>query len=123
MAAGQEQRWQALIEAADQAGIAAFLEPGPSGYDLDVCGYAWIRIRPATGGFARWLVRTSRARRDSHEGGVAFMSRSLVGPKRMPELDPAEVEQSAVRHFAYAQAFSEVLAGSGVPAFAEARLD
>jgi len=121
--AGQEQRWKALVEAADRAGFEAFLEPGPSGYGLGVCGYAWIRIRPATGGFARWLVRTSQASRDSYEGGIAVMSRSFVKPERVPGLDPAEVAQSAVRHLAYAQAFADVLAASGIPAFADPHLD
>ncbi|WP_221320847.1 hypothetical protein [Actinoplanes sp. L3-i22] len=123
MTAVQEQRWKALVEAADQAGIAAFLEPGPSGYGLGVCGHAWIRIRPASGGFARWLIRTSQARRDTYEGGIAVMSRSLVGPDRVPTLNPVEAEQSAVRHAAYAQAFAQVLAAGGVPAFAEAHFD
>lgn len=33
------------------------------------CGFAWVRVRPGTSAFAKWLVKNGRARR-AHAGGV-----------------------------------------------------
>jgi len=119
----QERQWTALVDEADRAGLAAFLDPGPSAYGLGVAGYSWIRVKPATGAFARWLVRTGRANRDDYAGGIAVMSAELVEPERVPTIEPVQAQQSAVRHAAYARAFAAVLANQGVPAFAEDHLD
>jgi hypothetical protein len=69
------------------------------------------------------MMRTSRASRDDHAGGVAIMSGELVQPERVPTIPATQAQQSAVRHAAYARAFAAVLANDGVPAFAEAHLD
>lgn len=74
-----------------------------------VCGFAWVRIKPATTSFARWLKAEGLARRDSYHGGLA--------------LNVFQFNQSYERKIAYAHAFADVLKEAGITAYADGRLD
>jgi hypothetical protein len=74
-----------------------------------VCGFAWVNVKPGTSRFAKMLVRTGEARRDSYYGGVT----KWVGG----------YGQSYDRKCAYARAMAKVLSDAGVTAYAMDRLD
>jgi hypothetical protein len=74
-----------------------------------VCGFAYVRVRPGTSRFARWLVRNGLARPDSYAGGVFF--------------GVSEFGQSLTRQDAWATAFAAVLTAAGVTAYSESRMD
>lgn len=72
------------------------------------CGFAWVKVRPGTSSFARWLVKAGHARA-AYGGGV--------------EVWVSYFNQSVARKEAYAEAFAKVLNDAGVHAFAGSRLD
>lgn len=74
-----------------------------------LCGFAWIKVRPGTSSFAKWLKRTNRGYLDSYEGGVNVWV-SVGG-------------QSYEIKMAYAQAFASVLQAVGIQAIPQGRLD
>lgn len=73
-----------------------------------VCGFAWVKIRPGTSSFAKFLVRKGIARR-SYSGGVDIWI-SAYG-------------QSYEKKLAYARGMAGVLAEAGFDAYASGRLD
>lgn len=73
------------------------------------CGYACVRIRPATCSFAQWLVRERLADVDRYAGGVSM---SMAG----------HVTSIEIRE-AYAKAFCAVLVEAGIGATWHSRLD
>lgn len=73
------------------------------------CGFAWVNVRPGGSSFARWLVNTGKARRDSYHGGVTVW---------VPYFG-----QSMARKEAYAVAYAQVLQDAGIQARADSRLD
>lgn len=73
------------------------------------CGFAWIKVRPGNGSFARWLKRAGKVRGAAYHGGVDIW----VG----------QFNQSATRKEAYASAFAAVLREAGIQAYADSRLD
>lgn len=93
----------------------------PFGSDIDytkqvwvepegVCGFAWIKITPATCSFARWLKKTGKVRDGrAWDGGVDIWVR--------------DYGQSMQRKEAYANAFARVLNEAGIRAYAQSRLD
>ena len=72
------------------------------------CGFAWINVRPATTGFARWLKKNGLARKAYH-GGI--------------DINVREYGQSLVRKEAYAKAFAKVLRDYGIKAYEGSRMD
>ena len=73
------------------------------------CGFAWVNIKPARGGFVAWLKKSGIGRLDSYYGGWTIW----VG----------DFGQSYERKMAYAGAFAEVLQKHGIKAYANGRLD
>jgi hypothetical protein len=73
-----------------------------------LCGFAWVTVRPANCGFAKWLKENKRARKGYH-GGIQYWVH--------------EFNQSISRKEAYANAFAAVLKAAGIDACSESRLD
>mgnify|MGYP001561246166 CR=1 FL=1 len=74
-----------------------------------VCGFAWVKVRPATSAFARWAKGQKLASTDGYADGLVFWVR--------------EGGQSMELKEAYAWAFAEVLRGAGLDAYAQSRID
>lgn len=75
-----------------------------------VCGFAWINVRPGNSSFAKWLVASGKARKDSYAGGVSIWVHGYG--------------QSMERKSAYADAFAKVLRTNGFDkAYAGSRID
>lgn len=73
------------------------------------CGFAWVKIRPGTSAFAKWLVKNHYAR-PAWNGGV--------------EIWIGEHNQSIDRKAAHAAALAETLrAELGIEAYADSRMD
>lgn len=114
--------FRVLIAAAHTAGLNAGRECIPSpmhvydGYSREhietvsdgMCGFAWIKIRPATSSFARYLVKDGFAR-PSYTGGI--------------EIWISAHNQSYERKMAHARAAAKVLQDAGISAYADGRLD
>ena len=127
--AGKGRQFAALYQRADEAGTAAakaagvvpmvvqqharvmddaspvvkqwFVEGG-------VCGFAWVQVKPANCGFAKWLVESGHARK-GHEPGVCLWVHQFG--------------QSLQRKEAYAHAFARVLCEAGVKCYSQSRMD
>ena len=74
-----------------------------------VCGFAWVKIRPATGPFVKFLKDNQIGRKDSYAGGYMV---SIF-----------DYNQSMQKKEAYAYAFADVLNANGVNAFASSNMD
>ena len=92
----------------------------PLGNDIDyskdtfyvsdgVCGFAWINIKPARGGFVKFLKDNKIGRKDSYYGGYTVWVSGFG--------------QSLDRKTAYAQAFASVLKENGITAYSMSRMD
>lgn len=76
-----------------------------------VCGFGWVRVRPARGSFVSWAKKAGKAQTDAYEGGAVIWSPST------------RRGQSYERNSAAARAFARVLQEAGISAYAECRLD
>ena len=121
-----EREMSALFDAANIAGVLAAkaVTPEPMhvvGHDprtgmkiryepvLDgVCGFAWVKIRPATSRFARWLKRTDKGSSAYGGGLMVWIS---------------DHRQSLTLKAAHARAMADVLRAAGINAYAESRMD
>lgn len=74
-----------------------------------VCGFAWIKIRPARGKFVNWLKDNRIGRANSFEGGY--------------DIWISEYNQSLQKKEAYADAFAKVLVSKGIKAYSQSRMD
>lgn len=74
-----------------------------------VCGFAWVKIRPANCAFANWLRDNGHGRTDSYSGGLIVW----VG----------EFGQSMARKEAYARAMADYFRTMHVKCYAESRMD
>lgn len=109
--AKRDAEFQTLFSNAVDAGILAsndFLHSHP-GY-RGPCGFAWVDVKPANSGFAKWLVANGHARKGAY-GGVTiwigkFLSTQCIDTKEK---------------FAYAMA--SVLFAAGIRASADSRMD
>lgn len=94
---------------------------------LGDCGYAWVRIRPATSAFARWckmqtmahfgFPRRLCAESDPYSGGVVLDVCVQI---------PRAIDRSGQSYeikLAYAKAFAGVLQQAGYNAEADGRID
>jgi hypothetical protein len=73
-----------------------------------VCGFAWVKIRPATTPFARWLKKSKGARK-AYDGGLDIWIGSY--------------NQSMQKKEAHANAMARVLNEAGITAYAMSRMD
>lgn len=111
--------WREAYSAGLRAGEAA--RPTPmvvsdeiSGYTYapvmdGACGFAWVKLRPANSGFARFLIKKGLARTDSYAGGANVWVR--------------EFGQSYERKIAMAYAMAEIFDAAGFKAYGQGRLD
>lgn len=74
-----------------------------------VCGFAWVKIRPARGKFVKWLKDNRIGRANSYEGGY--------------DIWISDYNQSMQKKAAYARAFAKVLVEKGIKAYGESRMD
>ena len=74
-----------------------------------VCGFAWVNIKPARGGFVKFLKDNKIGRKDSYYGGWTIWVSGFG--------------QSVDRKSAYARAFAKVLGDNGITAYNMSRLD
>lgn len=110
------QRWEAIYQLACEAAKAAAATTVPTpmrveGYGIEMeglCGYAWVRIRDARRGFARWLIANGHAHQHYRSGAQVFADVS---------------SQSVDRARACATAFAAVLQHNGIECEVESRLD
>lgn len=127
-------RFETLVAEAHEAGHAAATATVPPvmvvgspstplGSDIDPsqpiyvetegpCGFAWIKIGPATSSFGRWLIKTARGRTSYPKGVMIWVS---------------GYGQSLARKEAYARAYAAVLEASpdlaNVRVYAGSRMD
>lgn len=75
-----------------------------------VCGFAWVKVAKGNSAFARWLMKTGKARK-SYYGGV--------------EINVREYGQSMERKEAHARAMAKALVEKlpEVQAYADSRMD
>jgi hypothetical protein len=81
-----------------------------------VCGFAWVKIKPARGKFVTWLKSKKIGRRDEYAGGYLISSTEFHRPA-------GALVQSLEIAEAVAGAAAQVLRNNGVPAFVESRMD
>ena len=74
-----------------------------------VCGFAWVKIRPARGKFVQFLKDKGVGYQNSYEGGY--------------DLSCREFGQSLTRKEAFVQAFAKVLREYGIDAYGQSRID
>ncbi len=111
-----DHRWEAIFQIGSDAGKAAAMNVVPTpmkvqGYDIEMeglCGNAWVRVKDARRGFARWAIRTNHAYRHYQSGAQIFTEAG---------------SQSIDRAVAYATAFAEVLRHNGIDCTVSSRLD
>ena len=77
-----------------------------------LCGFAWVRLKPANSPFANWLRKQENKRFRTHRGYPTGL-----------EIWPAGVSQSWERKKAWANAVAKVLSDAGLKAYAGDRLD
>lgn len=74
-----------------------------------VCGFAWVKIRPARGKFVNWLKENGIGRTNSFEGGY--------------DIWISAYNQSMQKKETYACAFAKVLVANGIKAYGQSRMD
>lgn len=74
-----------------------------------VCGFAWVKIRPARGKFVKWLKDNKIGRANSYEGGY--------------DISISDYNQSMQKKEVYADAFAKVLVEKGIKAYGQSRMD
>lgn len=109
-----------LYAKANQAGVDAgncfnpnpmIVAGGSKSYYVSegMCGFAWVRIKPARGKFVSWLKKNGIGRSDSYGGGYVIWISGFG--------------QSYERKLACAEAMAKVMEENGINAYAESRLD
>jgi len=105
MTTSKSNEFQILFNQARIAGI----EAGMKQTAYFGCGFAWINVKPANSGFAKWLVATGNGRKSSYQGGVNVFVHDFG--------------QCLVQKEAYAQAFAAVLGNAGINVCPNSRVD
>jgi hypothetical protein len=73
-----------------------------------VCGFAWVKLRPANSPFANWLKKNGKARK-AYDGGVDIWIGSY--------------NQSMQKKEAHAAAMAESIRSHGISAYSMSRMD
>lgn len=98
-------------------GLSDRIDPTQRTYVIPdgVCGFAWVRVRPARGAFVTWCKQNNIGRSDSYEGGYVIPAHELAPSLRKT--------QSYERKMAAANAAAAVLRDAGINAYSEGHLD
>lgn len=109
-----ERVWREAVDLGHKAGVAIVPRPMTiRGYEpvLDgVCGFAWVKVRPANSRFANWLKKVGIVSGPAYNGGV--------------DIWISDHNQSYERKLAHAEALAEHLRSElGIDAKAHGRLD
>jgi hypothetical protein len=106
-------RWSRIWELASAAGKKAVAKAVPTPmlvgdqwYSEGAFGFAWVQVRDARRGFARWLVKAERARTQRGKGAIIY------APSHFHDLGRA-----------WAEAFAGVLEQNGIECRVDSRLD
>ena len=103
---------EVLFNMASTAAHTAVVDAVVDGLDRDLCGHAWVVIKPARGRFVKYLKDNSIGTNE-HGGGW-----------RVPRYAMATYRgQSMGVNEAAAEAFADVLQTYGVKAYARSRVD
>ena len=91
-------------------GFSNFMVPGTMEFVADgVCGFAWVKIRPARGEFVKFCKANNIGYRDDYAGGYLISMR--------------QGNQSMQRKEAAGRAFAAVLVKHGIKAHMQSRMD
>lgn len=109
-------RWKEIFRLASEAGRAAAAATVPTpmsvqGFGIEMeglCGQAWVRVKDARRGFAKWVIANDLAYQHYQSGAQIFANVN---------------SQSVDRAKAYATAFAVVLRHNGIGCEVESRLD
>lgn len=101
--------YDAHLDGSPVKGGGRWISPG------GVCGFAWVVIKPATGGFVRWL-KEQRIGYKGYRGGWTVPAHPDFG-RGTPLCQSLEIKN------AYARAMAAVLRANGIPAASDYRLD
>ena len=104
MTKAQSNNFQILFNEARIAGLEAGNKDSMFG-----CGFAWINVKPANCGFAKWLVATGNGKRSTYEGGVNIFVHDFG--------------QNLIQKEMYAAAFANVIVKAGIRCYANSRVD
>ena len=119
-----DEAYEAGMNAGNTAGVIPMIVGSPStpfGNDVDmtkqtyfveggVCGFAWVKIRPARGNFVAYLKSLEKYEKsNAYDGGYNYWVSGFG--------------QSMQRKEAFAQEFAEVLLKYGIDAHAQSRMD
>jgi hypothetical protein len=100
--------FELLFEAAHNAGLYAVKKANIPETEWYPCGFAWVTIRPANCGFAKWM-KENKGCRKAYEGGMNYWI-SLYN-------------QSMARKELYAVSFADMIQTFGIQASAGSRID
>jgi len=86
------------------------LDPNQPQYYVEdgVCGFAWVKVRPGTSSFARWLKKQGHGY-SAYRGGI--------------DVSISDFGQSMQRKEAAAKAMAKVWADAGINCYAQSRMD
>jgi len=110
-----------IISDAESAGRVAAADCSPRPMHISggyapvtegVCGFGWVKIRPANSALANRLKKAGKARTNNYNGGCDVWCSGY--------------QQSYQRKMAFCEAYAEVIRNAdlaGVSAYAEGRLD
>jgi hypothetical protein len=118
-----KQAYEAGMKAGNSVGVTPMIVGSPTtplGNDIDytkrtyfveggVCGFAWVKIKPARGNFVAYLKSLDKFPSNAWNGGYDYWV--------------SEFGQSMQRKEAFAGAFADVLRGYGINAYAQSRMD
>lgn len=103
-----------LYREAHKAGLAAAEMAAKNTEDGFPCGFAWVKVRPATAGFCRWLRKQDYSNiYKSYSGGLDIMART----------NGQGVDRKDAWATGYCKGLEPYLPQLGVKVYAQSRLD
>ncbi len=109
--AGKEVQVTPMIVGTETSPFSNIIDETKQTYFVEggVCGFAWVKIRPARGKFVQWLKEQNIGSKDNYEGGYTIWCH--------------EFGQSLTRKEAFVGAFAKVLREYGIDAYGQSRID
>ena len=109
--AGNEVQVTPMIVGTETSPFSNIIDETKQTYFVEggVCGFAWVKIRPARGKFVQFLKDKEIGSKDNYEGGYTIWCH--------------EFGQSLTRKEAFVGAFAKVLREYGIDAYGQSRID